>query len=116
MTVKHNRDRGAPSNVSVDGPLVSRYVERPQPGECDWIDYGVQVIKRPAVERLSSEGAFGLAVLWHDLIERRQLTAMPVEEDFYEVGTPERLESTTTHLKARGILPSLLAVADRGRA
>lgn len=116
MTIKRNHDVGGPSNVRFDDATarVVAYVREPDPGSCDWIDYGLQVLSRDAVDRLPSDGAFGLGELWDSLIARRQLAGLEVVEDFYEVGTPGRLEATTTYLRERRVWDRLRAATAPG--
>ena len=103
MTVKRNRDAGGPSNVTVARGRVTRYDRHPTPGTYEFIDYGLLVLAREDVERLPVDRPADLSVVFDDLIADEQLGAHEVIEDFYEVGTPDRLERARTHLADDGL-------------
>jgi NDP-sugar pyrophosphorylase family protein len=105
MTVLHNRDRWAPSNVSVEGDLVVRYEKGAPAGELDWIDYGLLLLRRRAFHETAS-GAFDLSEPLHAAVARRSLRAYAVEDRFYEIGTEPAWRETDrwareTHLLER---------------
>lgn len=100
MTVNRNHDRWGASNVEISDDRVTAYHKAPPSGLCDYIDYGLLLMRRSAVEVLPAGGAFDLGDLFARLIAEDALAAYEVEDRFYEVGTPERLEATARYLRS----------------
>lgn len=62
-----------------------------------WVDAGVYWMRRSLVEDGPS-GRFDLESYWPVLIADQGLGAFPVEERFFDIGTPERLREFEEHL------------------
>jgi NDP-sugar pyrophosphorylase family protein len=101
MTVWHNRDALGPSNALVRGNRVVAYSKDPTPPGAEHIDYGMLALDA-AVFDAAPAGAFDLADLLTGLAARGSLAACAVDEPFRDIGTPEALDATETHLRARG--------------
>lgn len=93
MTVFHNNDQGAASNVDFSDNLVTCY-EKDAPVEIpdrvEYIDYGLSFLKSDVFDAMG-EDAFDLALVWNCLIAKQQLAGYEVKRRFYEIGTPEGL-------------------------
>jgi NDP-sugar pyrophosphorylase family protein len=77
-------------NVGLDGDRVIAYDKGGVAG--GWIDTGVAVMRRHALDLLADDGAQAdLTLLLRRLIARRALAAATTDRRFYDVGTPERL-------------------------
>ena len=89
MCVLHNRDWLVPSNVDVRDGLVGRYDKQVQPGNLQYVDYGIAFLRRPSIARLPADGPADLADLFHALIADGALAAVEVNQRFYEIGSEE---------------------------
>jgi NDP-sugar pyrophosphorylase family protein len=101
MTVLKNEGRWDTSNAIFRDGLVVRYDKwRPTP-QMSWIDYGLGGLTERAME-WADPRASDLAVLYHDLAERRQLRGYEATERFFEIGTPASLRETDRFLSSLG--------------
>jgi NDP-sugar pyrophosphorylase family protein len=101
MTVFRNAGRFDRSNVEFkDGQLIA-YDKRAQTPHMHHIDYGLGVLSRAAVEIVPESAKVDLAVLYADLLQRRQLAGYEIAERFYEIGSPDGLSETRAYLRAR---------------
>jgi NDP-sugar pyrophosphorylase family protein len=91
MVVLRNRDWLVPSNVEVRDRKVVRYDKAVEPGELDYVDFGIALLRKNVLSRIPPTGAPDLRVLFDSLIADRQLAAIEVTERFYEVGSPAGL-------------------------
>jgi D-sedoheptulose 7-phosphate isomerase len=88
----------------------------------EYIDYGLGMLKKEAIESIPSNQPYDLAALYQELVLKEQLAGFEVFRRFYEIGTTQGLEETrelfsklngghmedysTTHLKeAAKIIP-----------
>jgi NDP-sugar pyrophosphorylase family protein len=67
-----------------------------------YIDYGVALLRRQALERTPPDQPYDLADLYSALVAEGQMVGYEVQQRFYEIGSPEGLEETTAYLRARG--------------
>jgi NDP-sugar pyrophosphorylase family protein len=101
MTVLRNDDRWDRSNVVFrDGRLV-RYDKRAASPEMNYIDYGVALLRREALERIPPDRPCDLADLYGALVAEGRMLGYEVARRFYEIGTPAGLEETRAYLMAR---------------
>ena len=100
MTVLHNRGRWQPSNVRVDGELVTAYTKAGASEAHEHLDYGYLELPAGAVLGPQAE-VFDLGAVIAPLIERRALGAFEVQERFHDIGTPEALAETEAWLRSR---------------
>lgn len=101
MTVLRNDNRWDKSNVVFrDGKLV-HYDKRRQTPDMQYIDYGVALLRRPAIERIPEGEAFDLADLYSRLVAEGQMAGHEVHNRFYEIGTPASLEEARKYLESR---------------
>jgi NDP-sugar pyrophosphorylase family protein len=91
MTVYKNRGRYEESNTVVAGNLVRRYSKRDKSGEMEYIDYGANILRKPALELVPADHPYSLEDLFPLLIARGELLAYEVKERFYQIGSPEGL-------------------------
>jgi len=90
MTVYHNQGRWDASNVRIAGGRVVFYTKRAAPGEAEWIDYGLQILKRQALDRwLDAPRPLDLSEILGALACEGRLAAWESPERFYEIGRPE---------------------------
>ena len=101
MTVLRNNNQWDRSNVVFrDGRLV-RYDTRRQTPDMSYIDYGVAVLRRDALDRVPTDRPFDLADLYGELSNEGKLAGHEVTNRFYEIGTPESLEEARIYLERK---------------
>ena len=122
MTVYRNEGKWDTSNVVFRDGKIVRYDKRERSPEMEYIDYGLGMLKKEALDSIPPEQPFDLAALYQELVVRKQLAGFEVFQRFYEIGTTTGLEETreflskqdgghmedytTTHLKeAAKIIP-----------
>jgi N-acetyl-alpha-D-muramate 1-phosphate uridylyltransferase len=87
MVAYKNQDRHDRSNVVVKGRFVAAYdKQRKLPG-MEYIDFGVSVLRKKALQDIPSGGPASLEGLYTRLIARRQLLAYRAQRRFYEIGS-----------------------------
>jgi N-acetyl-alpha-D-muramate 1-phosphate uridylyltransferase len=93
MAVYDNEDpTPVPLNIEMNGDLVVRYQrDGGEASGCTHVDAGVYAIRKKVLLRTERE-KFQLEELWPDLIGESKLVAYPVDERFYDIGTPERIK------------------------
>lgn len=103
MTVLRNANRWDRSNVIFrDGQLL-RYDKRTQAQEMEYIDYGVALLKGPALERIPAGEPYDLADLYSRLVDEGQMIGYEVTQRFYEIGSHAGLEETRAYLVSTGM-------------
>ncbi|HTM25674.1 MAG TPA: nucleotidyltransferase family protein [Vicinamibacterales bacterium] len=103
MTVCRNDDRWDRSNVLFeDGRMVSYDKASPASG-AHHIDYGLGALRGAAFEGYGPDESFDLAAVYQRLLAAGRLAAYEVPGRFYEIGSPEGLAETRTHLAERRI-------------
>lgn len=97
MTVLLNADRWDRSNAAFDGTLVTAYDKLAPTPAMRWIDYGLGGFEASALGLRAPE-ANDVADLYQELARSQQLFGYRATERFYEIGTPEALQSTSAFL------------------
>jgi len=87
MTVFHNQDRWDPSNVVFEEGRIVAYNKKVRTPEMRYIDYGLGVFHHTAFDGAPPEGAYDLADLYQNLIERGEVAGLEVSQRFYETGS-----------------------------
>lgn len=101
MTVLRNNNQWDRSNVVFrDGQLI-RYDKRTQTPEMNYIDYGVGLLRREALERIPADRPYDLADLYGELSREGQLAGHEVFTRFYEIGTPQSLDEARRYLESK---------------
>lgn len=120
MTVLRNEGRWDRSNcVYRDGRIVLYDKRGPAElrAEMHWIDYGLSVLTRDAVEEHVPAGAVAdLADVQHRLSVTGRLAGLEVHERFYEAGSPDGLRELEDYLRARSGAPGSRPVLERPRS
>ena len=91
MAVYENHDRFGKSDVVVEAGQVVRYDKKGGEG-MDWVNFGVSALTRRALAFIPAGKACGEEEFYGELIKRHELLAFPVDERFYEIGSPSSLE------------------------
>ncbi|MGD0476689.1 MAG: sugar phosphate nucleotidyltransferase [Nitrososphaerales archaeon] len=92
MTVYKNHNRLGKSDVVVRGGYVVRYDKEGRDGGMDWVNFGVSALRKRALALVPSGKKCGEEEFYGELIKRNELLAFPVEERFYEIGSPGALK------------------------
>ena len=101
MTVLRNENQWDTSNVVFrDGKLL-RYEKKNRTPEMNYIDYGVGLLRRGAVDRIPTDRPFDLAELYTALVNDGQMIGYEVYNRFYEIGTPPALEEARRYLASK---------------
>ena len=98
MTVWHNRNELAPSNVETRGGAIVRYDKKAESKSMEYIDWGLSAFRADAFELLASAEAFDLGEVHVALLERGQLASYEVDRRFYEVGSHDGIAQTESYL------------------
>lgn len=98
MTVLHNENHWDRSNVLFRHRKLLRYDKREPTAEMTYIDYGVALLRREALERIPPDQPYDLADLYKTLVTEGQMVGHEVTQRFYEIGTPEGLAETEKYL------------------
>ncbi len=91
MVVYKNYDRYDTSNVAIEDNLVKRYSKTQRAKDVVYIDYGVSILKKEAIELVPKNQAYSLEELFTELIKKEELLAYEVNKRFYQIGSPEGL-------------------------
>ena len=92
MTVYENRNAHEQSNVVVARDHVTVYDKKVHTPAMRWIDFGVSLFRRAALDLISDNYPVDLGELNRALIARQELLAHTVPTRFYEIGSPHGLE------------------------
>jgi D-glycero-D-manno-heptose 1,7-bisphosphate phosphatase len=96
LAVFHNAGRWDASNCVVENQRVLAYQKGTGLSDARWIDYGAAALDRSLVEQAPTD----LAELYTRLAAAGRLTAVPVGQRFYEVGSPAGLAELEAFLAA----------------
>ena len=99
MTVFRNDNRWDRSNVVFRGGQLIRYDKRSQTPDMNYVDYGVQLLRRTALQRIPADRPYDLADLYAELSNEGRLAGHEVFNRFYEIGTPASLEEARKYLE-----------------
>jgi NDP-sugar pyrophosphorylase family protein len=99
MTVFKNCGKYEPSNVEVKENLVKSYSKKRKTKKMKYIDYGVSIFRKKALEFLAKNQVYDLAKLHQILIRKRQLLAFESKIRFYTIGSFRELEEFENYIK-----------------
>jgi len=91
MAVYENHNKFGRSDVVVKGEYVERYDKNGGEGGMDWVNFGVSALSKGALALIPPGEVCGEEEFYGELIKRHELLAFPVDERFYEIGTPSSL-------------------------
>lgn len=101
MTVFRNSGQFDKSNVLFRGGAIESYNKRSPSADMDYIDWGLGILHRRAFEPFASQSVFDLALVYEDLVSRRQLLGFEVTNRFFEIGSIQGIEDLESHLKKK---------------
>jgi N-acetyl-alpha-D-muramate 1-phosphate uridylyltransferase len=105
MTVFRNDGQWDTSNVELSdcGDIVT-YDKKKQNPRMHHIDYGLGAFRAEAFHRVPATEVFDLAELYRQLLTDGELSACPIEQRFYEVGSFDGIRELETYLSAKKAL------------
>ena len=87
MVVYKNTDLYDSSNIVLEDNLVKVYDKRHRTKEMVYIDEGLSVLRKSALDSIPEAEVVPLEDLFHLLIRQRQLLAYETSQRFYEIGS-----------------------------
>ena len=101
MTVFENQGQWDTSNLEfIDGCILA-YDKVQRTERMRYIDYGLGVLDRSALDCVPQDGPFDLAAVYQEMLRRGELAGFEVTERFYEIGSVAGLEETRNYLAGR---------------
>jgi MurNAc alpha-1-phosphate uridylyltransferase len=101
MTVYRNEKQWDTSNIEFANGRILRYDKKNLTPAMNYIDYGLGMLRRAAIEARGDEDVFDLSTLYMDLLKHDELAAHEVSERFYEIGSFQGLEETRQLIASR---------------
>jgi len=93
-----NYDSYDRSNTTIEGNLVRKYSKNDKSKDMFYIDYGVSIFRKEALELISKRRPYPLEDYFVTLIGKKELLAFEVKERFYEIGSPEGLRDFKNYM------------------
>lgn len=87
-------------NVCVSDQLITLYSKTGDETKMNYVDYGYALFNKPVFDCIDSATNSDLKVVITDLIKKKLLQAHETSSSYYEIGTPDGLLRTETHLKS----------------
>lgn len=87
MAVLENNDQWGDSNCSIENSLVVEYSKNKPPGSFEYIDYGVSLLRKSALEIAPTSENYDIADLISHIAQCKALSSFEVNRRFYEIGT-----------------------------
>jgi N-acetyl-alpha-D-muramate 1-phosphate uridylyltransferase len=101
MTVYRNSGQWDSSNVEfVQGQIVA-YNKKLRTPAMEYIDYGLGVLHRAALDRVPAQQPSDLAALYEQLLKEGNLAAYEVAERFYEIGSFAGIQEFRAYLSQK---------------
>lgn len=104
MTVLHNRNRWAASNVEFRRGAVTRYNKQRPASAMHYIDYGLEAMEASVLEHWIRH-SFDLSEVWSALADYALLAGYEARERFYEIGSFAGLRETEMAVAASRAQP-----------
>ena len=104
MLVYRNQKRWDKSNVVLENGHVKIYDKSGTHPGMDYIDAGLSILTRKAVQEIPENQFYDLAKLYHSLADQKRLPAFEIKSRFYEVGSPAGLKDFAAHMEKGGLV------------
>jgi len=104
MVVYKNNNKYDKSNVMIANELVTNYDRSGQIENMNYIDYGLSIINKKALEFVPQGKFFQLDEVYRELVKRREMMAFETQVRFYEIGSVQGLEDFTKIVERGQIL------------
>jgi MurNAc alpha-1-phosphate uridylyltransferase len=101
MTVYHNRNAFAESNILMKEGRILIYDKRTHDQARDYIDYGLIVMRKDVFGPYPVNEPFDLSLLLSRLVGSGQVAAFEVGRRFYEIGSVQGIKETEEYIRNR---------------
>jgi NDP-sugar pyrophosphorylase family protein len=101
MTVFRNEGRYDTSNIEFADGKLKRYDKVNLTPAMKHIDYGLQVLKREALDGWPQGQKFDLAQIYSSLVEQGRMAGYETARRFHEIGSPQGLAGLDAFLKGQ---------------
>jgi NDP-sugar pyrophosphorylase family protein len=101
MTVYHNRNAFAASNILMKEGRILKYDKETQDPVMEYIDYGLIVIWRDVFDPYPVNEPFALSLVLSRMAESGEVAAFEVGRRFYEIGSVQGLKETEEYIRNR---------------
>lgn len=98
MTVFKNEGQWDNSNIEYKEGLLINYDKITPTTAMQYIDYGLGVLSKNALDTVSFNKATDLACVYQYLLKNKQLAAYEVKKRFYEIGSFKGINDLSAHL------------------
>lgn len=99
MTVYKNENKFDKSNVGIQNDHVIIYDKSNQNSSLEYIDYGLLVFKKRALDMIPEDQFVDMDFLIKNLISKRELIVYEVNERFYEIGSITGIKDFENYVK-----------------
>ena len=97
MTVLKNDNKWDKSNVDFRDGRIIKY-DKNSAGKLSYIDFGLSMLRKRALDKYSFPGSFDLTEVFSDLVKRNDLAGFEVKQRFYEIGSFTGIEETEKYI------------------
>lgn len=101
MTVYKNNNQFDKSNVDINDNIVIVYDKSDNSHNLKYIDYGLLVLKKSVLDIIPSNEFINLDYLICNLIEKKELVSLEVNQRFYEIGTISGVNDFENYIKSK---------------
>jgi MurNAc alpha-1-phosphate uridylyltransferase len=101
MTVYHNRNALAESNILMKEGRILKYDKKTQDPAMEYIDYGLIVILKDVFDPYPAGEPFDLSLVLSRMVDSGQVAAFEVAKRFYEIGSVQGLKETEDYIRNR---------------
>jgi NDP-sugar pyrophosphorylase family protein len=98
MTVLRNQNQWDKSNVEFDAGQIIEYNKNAIRPQMHYIDYGLGLLQRAALEAYPARQSFDLSTVYNNLSLAGELAGYEVFERFYEIGSHQGIADTQVYL------------------
>jgi len=102
MTVLYNKNQWDTSNCVFEDGHLKVYDKHNRTPAMHHVDYGVALLRKPALDRIPAAQPHDLATLYTHLVDEKQMIGYEVHNRFYEMGSLAGLEETRQYLSQHG--------------
>lgn len=98
MTILRNHNQWDKSNVEFDAGQIIEYNKNAIRPQMHYIDYGLGLLQRAALEAYPARQSFDLSTVYNNLSLAGELAGYEVFERFYEIGSHQGIADTQVYL------------------
>lgn len=99
ITVYHNRNAYAESNILMKEGRILKYDKKTRDPAMEYIDYGLIVIRKDVFNPFPVNEPFDLTLILSRMVDSGQVAAFEVEKRFYEIGSVAGIKETEEYIR-----------------